>query len=160
MSKLNENGVNYGLVGLVAVLAAVISSLVTYKATASNSMKFAVIDLPRVVAASKDIAALKNERETQLQDLRQMTEEANKKIKAESKDEARKKLSEQYLAEINGKKSGYDKVYASALQAADQKLNDTINSVAQKEGLKVVLNKSFVVTGGTDITESVVDLVK
>lgn len=160
MCKLNENGVNYGLVSLVAILAAVVSSLVTYKATASNNMKFAVIDLPRVVASSKDIAALKNERETQLQDLRQMTEQANEKIKAVKKDDERKKLSEQYLAEINGKKVNYDKVYASALQAADQKLNNVINSAAEKEGLKVVLNKAFVVTGGTDITESVIDLVK
>ena len=60
----------------------------------------------------------------------------------------------------NAKKDEFDKVYATALQASDKKLNDIINSVAEKEGLKVVINKASVVTGGTDITDSVVEQVQ
>ena len=69
-------------------------------------------------------------------------------------------MSEKYLAEINEKKDGYDKVYASAIQASDQKLNELILSVAKKEGLAVVIKKEAVISGGTDITESVIDFVK
>lgn len=160
MSKAENNGINYGLVVLIAVAAAVISSFVTYKAVADNSGKFAVVDVQRVVVSSRDIAALKMERDAQVAELQKMADAANEKIKAEKDEKARKELSETNLAEINAKKNEFDKIYATALQASDKKLNDVINAVAEKEGLKVVLNKSFVVTGGTDITESVVEQVK
>ncbi len=156
----SEKGVNYGLVILIAVLAAVISSVVTYKATAGSGAKFAIIDIPRVLMSSKDVAALKSEREAQINELQKMAKDANVKIEAEKDKAARKKLSEKYLAEINEKKDGYDKVYASAIQASDQKLNELILSVAKKEGLAVVIKKEAVINGGTDITESVIDLVK
>ena len=64
------------------------------------------------------------------------------------------------LAEINTKKEGFDKMYVSALQASDQKLNDIIKSVADKENLTVIISKGSVVNGGVDITDSVVDMVK
>ena len=155
-----NNGINYGVVALIAVVAAVISSFVTYKAVADNSGKFAVVDVQRVVVSSRDIAALKIERDAQVAELKKMADSANVKIKAEKDEEAKKKLSEKYLSEINGKKDEFDKVYASALQASDRKLNDIINAVAEKEGLKVVFNKASLVTGGTDITEAVVEQVK
>ena len=69
-------------------------------------------------------------------------------------------MSEKFLAQINAKKADYDKEYASALQASDQKLNGIINSVAEKEGLKIVFNKSSLVTGGVDITDAVVEQVR
>ncbi|MBR1840812.1 MAG: OmpH family outer membrane protein [Alphaproteobacteria bacterium] len=155
-----NNGINYGVVALIAVVAAVISSFVTYKAVADNSGKFAVVDVQRVVVSSRDIAALKIERDAQVAELKKMADNANVKIKAEKDEDAKKKLSEKYLTEINGKKDEFDEVYASALQASDKKLNDIINAVAEKEGLKVVFNKASLVTGGTDITEAVVEQVK
>ena len=160
MSKSENPSVNYGLVVLIAAAVAVIGSLVTYKAVTDNNGKFAVVDIQRVVVASKDIAALKIERDTQVAELKKMADDANEKIKAEKDEDARKKLSEKYLSEINAKKDEFDKVYATALQASDKKLNDIINSVAEKEGLKVVINKASVVTGGTDITDSVVEQVQ
>ena len=160
MSKSENPSVNYGLVVLIAVAAAVIGSLVTYKVATDNNGKFAVVDIQRVVVASKDIAALKIERDTQVAELKKMADDANEKIKAEKDEDARKKLSEKYLSEINTKKDEFDKVYATALQASDKKLTDIINAVAEKEGLKVVINKASVVTGGTDITDSVVEQVQ
>jgi outer membrane protein len=156
-----ENGkINYGMVALIAVAAAVISSLVTYKAMAGKAANFAVVDVQRVVMASKDLVALNSERNAQIQNLRKMADEANEQINKEKKEDAKKKLSEKFLAEINAKKAAYDKDYASALQASDQKLNGIINSVAEKEGLKVVFNKSSLVTGGVDITAAVIEQVR
>lgn len=152
--------VNYGLVALIAVAAAVVSSLVTYKAVAGKAADFAVVDVQRVVMSSKDLAALNNERNTQIENLRKMADDANAKINKVSKDADKKKVSEKYLAEINAKKAEYDKTYAAALQASDQKLNGIINSVAEKEGLEVVFSKSALVTGGVDITDAVVEQVR
>ena len=156
----NENRMNYGLIFLVAIVAAVLGSLVTYKTVCSKNAAFAVVDLQRVVLSSKEIAALSNNRQQQLQELRKMADDANEKINAEKKEEAKKELSQKFLGEINAKKDLFDKAHASGLQAAEQNLNNIINEVAKSEGLSVVLNKSSVVNGGKDITDAVVELVK
>lgn len=161
MSKF-DNGYSYGFGAIVfaAVLAAVVSSAGTYLLTSGKTPEIAVVDLQRVVVASKDVAALKSERDTQIQELKKMADAANKKLESIKDEAIKKKTSEKYLAEINSKKEEFDKIYASALQASDQKLNDVIKSVADKEDAEIVFNKASLVQGGTDITESVIDLVK
>ena len=89
-----------------------------------------------------------------------MADEANAKIQEIENDEDKKKASEKYLAEINTKKDEFDKIYGSALQASDQKLNNVINAIAEKEGLDIVINKASIVSGGVDITDKVIDLVQ
>lgn len=160
MSNFEKGNVNYGLVALIAVVAAIISSLVTCKVMSGKAGNFAVVDVQRVVMASKDLTALNNERNAQIQNLRKMADEANAEINKEKKEDAKKKLSEKYLNEINAKKAGYDKEYAAALQASDQRLNGIINSVAEKKGLKVVFSKSSLVNGGVDITSAVIEQVR
>lgn len=159
MSRFGNN-TNYGLVILASVVAAVVSSLITYKATVKNNIDFAVVDLQRVIASSKDVEALKNERDNQIQELKKMADTANAEIQKIDNDEDKKKISEKYLAEINTKKDEFDKIYGSALQASDQKLNNVISAVAEKEGLEIVLNRVSIVSGGLDITDKVIDLVK
>ena len=157
---MSNGKVNYGLVVLIAVAASVISSLVTYKAISADKMKFAVVDVQRVVLSSREIAALSADRQAQVQELKKMADEANVKIMAEKNEEAKKALSEKALAAINAKKETFDKIHASGLQAADKRINDVINAVAEKEGLSVVFNKASLVNGGTDITDSVVEQVR
>ena len=89
-----------------------------------------------------------------------MADKANAEIAKISDEAAKKKASEKYLAEINAKKENYDKVYTTALQASEEKLNNIIKEVADKEDLTVVLNSNSVVHGGIDITDSVIDMVK
>ena len=161
MSKNDgENGINYGLIILMAILAAVVSSFVTYKATVGNAQRVAVVDLQRVIMESKDVAALKVMRDGQMQNLKNMADAANNEIKEEKNEENRKKMSEAYLARINVQKENYDKLYASALQASDQKLNDTVKAVAQKQGLNIIINKASIIDGGVDITDSVIEILK
>lgn len=155
-----DNSPNYGFIFMIALIAAVISAAATKMISGSNEAKFAVVDVQRVVLASKDLAAIKTERDNQVKELQKMADDANTKLAKISDETAKKKESEKYLAEINAKKEGFDKVYASALQASDQKLNEIIKSVADKEDLKVILNKNSVVDGGVDITDSVIDMVK
>lgn len=154
-----DNSPNYGLIFVVALVAAGISTAAT-KMLSGSEPRFAVVDVQRVVVSSKDVAALKNERDEQIKDLQKMAEDANAKISKISDEAEKKKTSEKYLAEINAKKESYDQVYASALQASDQKLNDIIQSVADKSDLTIVINKNSVVSGGVDITDEVIDMVK
>ena len=155
-----DNSPNYGLMFFSALIAAGISAAATRMISGGNEAKFAVVDVQRVVVASKDVAALKNERDNQIKELQKMADDANAKIAKISDEAEKKKTSEKYLAEINAKKESFDQVYSSALQASDQKLNDIIKAVAEKEDLTVVINKNSIVHGGVDITESVIDMVK
>ena len=125
-----------------------------------NKSAFGVIDLQRVVAVSKDVANLRASREAQINELKKMADDANAKIDEIKKDEEKKTATEKYLAEIKAKKNEFDNAYNMSLQASDTKIQNIINSVAEKKNLSIVLNKTSVVSGGVDITEAVVDLVK
>ena len=155
-----DNSPNYGFIFFIALVAAGISAGVTKMIVGGNEPNVAVVDIQRVVLASKDVSALKTERDNQIKDLQKMADDANAKIAKISDEEAKKKASEKYLAEINAKKESYDQVYASALQASDQKVNNVIKEVADKENISIVFNKNSLVQGGVDITDSVVDMVK
>ncbi|MBO6282062.1 MAG: hypothetical protein J6N49_05990 [Alphaproteobacteria bacterium] len=119
--------------------------------------KFCVVDIQKVVVSSKDIQKLKIERDGQVTELKEMADTANEKIKAEKDDDARKKISEKNLAEINAKKEEFDKVYATALQASDKKLNDIIRAVCIRKGGDIAFNKDMVIFGGIDITDDIIN---
>ena len=155
----NVNSKFWAVLGLT-ILIAVIISVSICKLTGNKAEKFAVVDLQRVVVVAKEVAALKSERDMQIAELQKMAEEANAKISDEKNEKAKKKLSEQLLVEINKKKESFDCMYASALQASDRKLNEKIAEVAKKEGYSVVMNKSGIIAGGTDITEKVIEAVR
>lgn len=155
-----DNSPNYGLIFFIALVAAGISAGMTKMLSGNTEPKFAIVDLQRVVMVSKDVNALRTERDNQVKELQSMADKANAEIAKISDEAAKKKASEKYLAEINAKKENYDKVYTTALQASEEKLNNIIKEVADKEDLTVVLNSNSVVHGGIDITDSVIDMVK
>ena len=64
-----DNSPNYGFIFFIALISAVIASAATRMMSGGDEPKFAVIDVQRVVMASKDVAAVKSERESQIQEL-------------------------------------------------------------------------------------------
>ena len=142
-----------------AVVVAALTSIVFCCFCCKNN-GVGVIDLQRVVASSKDVATLHTNREAQINELKKMADEANAKIDEIKKDDEKKVATEKYLGEIQAKKNEFDNAYNTALQASDAKIQNIINSVAEKKDLDIVLNKTSVVSGGVDITEAVIDLVK
>jgi len=142
-----------------AVIAVLLVSVVACKLCPCKS-NIGVIDLQRVVSVSKDVAALRASRGAQIAELQKMADEANAKIDQIKNDEEKKAATEKHLADIQAKKAEFDNAYNSSLQASDTKIQGIIDTIAKKQKLSVVLNKSSVVSGGTDITEAVVDLVK
>ena len=157
MSKYDgENSVSYGLTVIIAILAAVVSSFITYKATSSNSGRAAVVDIDRVALSIKSAAALRTAREGQLERLKTMREDAEKLISAETNAENKQKLSDMYEAEINSKKELYDQQYNAALQTLKQTIDQAVNEVAKKKNIKVLFDPQSVVQGGEDITDEVI----
>ena len=160
MFDSNNRKINYGVIVLTAVAASIVSAFVTYKAMGTSSAKIAVIDINRVVLASKEINAFTQEFNNNSKILQKMLADADAKIKAEKNEAKKKKMTEQYSKEISAKRDEYRKIYNTNVRAAEAKLNDIINAVAEKEGLDIVINKSNVMKGGTDITDAVVEQVR
>lgn len=160
MSKFeSEIGVSYGLMIIIAILAAVTSSFVTYKAT-GGSGKVAIVDIDRVANSAKSAIALREVRDGQLDHLRKMTEEAENRLKTETNEDNRKKLSEVYLAEINKQKDEFDQQYLNALRTLNQAIRETSVTVAGRKGIKVILSPDSVVEGGIDITDDVISTMR
>lgn len=141
-----------------AVVVALLASFACKFTCCKNNI--GVIDLQRVVAVSKDVANLRASRSTQIAELQKMADEANAKIEKIQDEKEKKAATEQYLAAIQAKKAEFDSAYNASLQASDNKIQGVIDTIAKKQDLNVILNKTSVVSGGTDITEAVVDLVK
>ncbi|MBR1756843.1 MAG: OmpH family outer membrane protein [Alphaproteobacteria bacterium] len=152
----NDGSANYGLIVLIAILAAVVSAFVTYKATATNSGKIAVLDVDRVAEASKSAQALQKAREGQLENLQKMTEDAEIRLKAEEDADQRKRMSEIYVAEINSQKEEYDQQYFQALKLLNQSIKETASEIAAKKGIKVIMLPNSLFQGGEDITDLVI----
>ena len=158
MSKYDgDNANNYGLMIFIAILAAVVSSFITYKATSSGANRAVVVDIDRVAAASKSAIALKTAREGQRERLKIMREEADRQVNAETNSENKQKLSDMYAAEISSKKEQYDQQYTAALQTLNQTIHQAVEAVAKKKSAKVIFTPESVFQGGEDITNDVID---
>lgn len=148
---------------LYTVCTAIVLTLLTSILVCKSCMKketIGVLDLQRVVSVSRDVTQLRASRAAQIAELQKMADAANAEIDKIKKDEDKKVATEKYLAEIQTKKNEFDNAYNAALVASDNKIQGIIDSVAEKKNLSVVINKPSVITGGVDITEAVVDLVK
>ena len=157
MSKFeNDGNVNYGLIVFIAILAAVVSAFVTYKATVSGSGKVAILDVDKVVVSSRSAIALQNAREGQIEHLQKMTEDAEARLKVEEDANKRKQMSDAFVAEINSQKEEYVQQYYAALQLLNQSIKDVAEKEAAKKGIKVILLPSAIFQGGEDITDLVI----
>ncbi len=157
MSKFeNDGNVSYGLIVFIAILAAVVSAFVTYKATVSGSGKVAILDVDKVVISSRSAIALQNAREGQIEHLQKMTDDAEARLKVEEDANKRKQMSDAFVAEINSQKEEYDQQYYAALQLLNQSIKDVAEKVAAKKGIKVILLPSAIFQGGEDITDLVI----
>ena len=83
---------------------------------------------------------------------------AESKINA-AKGKEKAELQKIYGDEFVQKQQEMQKRYAEKLQAFDDYMTGVIEKIAAKGGYKLVLNKTAVVAGGTDITEDVVKAV-
>lgn len=120
--------------------------------------KVALINVEQVVAVSPEVVALREERQSQVNELQKFMKTAESKINA-AKGKEKAELQKIYGDEFVQKQQEMQKRYAEKLQAFDDYMTGVIEKIAAKGGYKLVLNKTAVVAGGTDITEDVVKAV-
>lgn len=144
----------------VAAVALALGLLTTNFASAKDSAKFsvAVIDTQRIIENSPQISALKTEQKNKMTDLVTFIEKAKADVAKQTDATKKKSLEESYNRELNLRKADIDKEYVKKLTEFDKNVKDIIKSKAANYDL--VLVKSSVLNGGTDITNEIIKELK
>lgn len=121
-------------------------------------LKIAVIDGQQVVANSPQINALKVEQRNKLTDLTKFVENAKETLAKETDSAKAKTLEESYNKELTSKKEAIDKDYYKKVADIDKSINAIIKEKSADYDL--VLSKSVVLKGGTDITSEIIKSLK
>lgn len=138
--------------------------LALFIALSIPSMAFAesiaVVDVNKVVAASKQVQDLKNEHLKKNQDLRKWLDVVRADIDKQSTEANKQKLAQKYNAELNKRKTALQKEYAQKIGDIEKNISASITQQAKAMGYSMVMAKSNVLYGGTDITDAVMKVVK
>lgn len=122
--------------------------------------KYAVVDVQKVVASSKQVKALKAEQEKQAKELAKWIETAKADVEKQKTDEAREKLAKKYDAQLAKKREVATETYAKKLTAIDDSISAVIEKKAKENGYSMIFAKSTVLYGGDDLTNLIIKAVK
>ena len=138
------------------------ANVATAAVTNSNTtFKYAVVDVPRVVENSQQVANLKKQRQEQERLFSKSLQDAQKKLQAETNATKKKALEDSLTKSLNAQKDKMNQEYAQKLQAIDKNISAVIAQQARANGYKLVVAKSVVLySEGTDITNDVMKAVK
>ncbi len=122
--------------------------------------KVAVIDVPQVLAKSSEIQDLQRAQQKDMEELNILISKAQNELLNEHDKTKLLHKEATYRKEIETKKNIMEKEYNVKLS----KINDNIKSIISKEAKKsnynLVLPTGMVISGGDDITDSVVKHMK
>ncbi len=149
-------------IAIAVVLAIGSANVATAAVTNSNTtFKYAVVDVPRVVENSQQVANLKKQRQEQERLFSKSLQDAQKKLQAETNATKKKALEDSLTKSLNAQKDKMNQEYAQKLQAIDKNISAVIAQQARANGYKLVVAKSVVLySEGTDITNDVMKAVK
>lgn len=122
--------------------------------------KVAVIDIPEVMSKSTELQELKRAQDKDMEELNTLISKAqNELINEQNRTKFIQKESE-YRKQIETKKKDIDNKYSAKLAKINDNIRNLIAKEAQKSNYNLVLPTGMVITGGEDITASVVKNIK
>ena len=119
-----------------------------------SNFKVAVVNVPKVVEASSQVQALKNENKKKNDAFIKFVQTANTAVEKE------KDVKNKYEKEIKAKLEANNKAYQTKLAEIDKNISNIISVDARAKGYNLVLAKSSVLMGGEDITDAIILKVK
>lgn len=122
--------------------------------------KVAIVDVAQVVAASKEVQALRKEQEAKMLELQKWLETVRADVQKQSTEENKQKLIKKYDEQFAKKQEAIKKNYASKLSSIDKNISDVITKTAKAKGYNLVLSRGIVLYGGEDITSEIAKAVK
>lgn len=123
-----------------------------------SKINVAVVDVQKILESSPQLSALNVDRKNKVGNLVSFTEKAKTDIAKETNATKKKILEDNYTKEINSRKEALDKDYIQNLSSVGKEISTLINSKTTNYDL--VLTKSSVLNGGTDITNEIIKELK
>ena len=87
-------------------------------------------------------------------------DKSSAEIQKQPTKEAKEALIKKYEAQLTAKKKNIRDAYSKQVNQVDTQLNTVITQKSKAMGYDLVLRKDAVLVGGTDITSSIIPLVK
>lgn len=142
---------------LIAIIAFVLGCACCCGLCCKKTAKIATVDVQRIVSQARPVAELRQDVQTQMGNLQKWIEEANAEIEGQESQEQKDALTKQRQAELSQKQQVIQNEYVEKLQKLDADLTALIEKTAKEEGFNITLVKGSVATGGTDITDKVIE---
>ena len=125
-----------------------------------SNFKVAVVDVAHLVSNSQQVKALKDEQLKNKTELENFIKTARANVDKQTNAVRKKQMTETYDKELNAKRKAMQTTYNQKLQKIESNINNVIAQRAKAEGYSLILSKSSVLYGGTDITNIVSQYVK
>lgn len=103
---------------------------------------------------------LKKNQEAKAKEITTYIEKARKDVAATTDEKKKKALEDKYTKDLLTKRNTIEKDYATKLQEIDKNISAKIETKAKADGYNLVLAKTVVLYGGTDITQDMIKAVK
>lgn len=122
--------------------------------------RVAVIDVPVLLSKSSEIQALKLTQEKDMEELNILISKAQNELLNEQDKTKLLQKEAGYRKEIESKRNDMEKEYNIKLEKINNNIKSIISKEAKKSNYNLVLPTGMVITGGDDITASVVKNIK
>lgn len=142
---------------LIAVIAFVLGFGLKWLLPSNNIAK---IDVAQIAANSSALAELNKSQQEDMTELQNWIKEAQASVKKEKSSKKREELTKKFEEELMQKQQTLQIKYSEELKRIDKEVSSIIEKKAKSKGYSVVLSRDSIVSGGTDITEDVIDLIK
>ncbi len=125
-----------------------------------QASKVAYVNVGKLLSASKVLKSAEETRAKQTQNMLKWYDTASADIKKQSTAAGKQALIKKYEAQLTQKKKSIRDDYAKKVNQVDNQLSEAVNQKAKAMGYDLVFRKDSLLFGGTDITASVLPLVK
>lgn len=122
--------------------------------------KVAVVDVPTILSKSPEIQSLKVSQDKQMEELNTLISKAQNEIVNESDRNKAVQMEATYRKQIETKKKSMDEDYNNKIVKITSKIKSLISSEAKKTNYNLVLPTGMVISGGEDITDTIVKKLK
>ena len=120
----------------------------------------ALVDVQQLINNTPEVQKLQQDFSAKQQDLQKWINEAQAKIQKYREGTAKQKLVSEFEQELAQRQQTLQQEYAEKLSVIDQRVTKLLKKEAKAEGYGIVLAKSSVLSGGTDITDEIISLIK
>ena len=120
----------------------------------------AVVNIDKLLNSSAQVTALKKEQQAKAAELKSWLKTAQADVDKQKTPQAKQAARAKYEKELVNKRSANSKAFSNKLATIDSSITKTVSQYAKSKGYSIVLAKSVVIYGGTDITSEVAKLDK